>query len=88
MTKEQMSNFLREQGITVVGFKAKDQYIVRQVGEEKFSRKEQRRAHIALIHAFLAVMSGIHAQDAADALAKMNKEDDNDDNTNHYTFIG
>ena len=87
MTKEQMSNFLREYGVTVVGFKAKDQYIVRQVGEEKFSRKEQRRAHIALIHAFLSVMSGIHAQDAAEKLAEWNKEDD-DDNTDHYTFIG
>ena len=79
MTKEQMSNFLREHGIPVVGFKAKDQYVVRQIGDEKFKRTEQRRAHIALIHAFLAVMNGIHAQDAADALDRMNKDEDNSD---------
>ena len=88
MTKEQMSNFLREHGVTVVGFKGKDQYYIKQVGDEQFSRKDQRRAHIALIHAFLAVMQGIHANDAAEILDKMNKEDDDDDNSNHYTFIG
>ena len=80
MTKEQLSNFLREHGIEVVGFKAKDQYIVRQVGDEKFARTEQRRAHIALIHAFLAVMDGIHAQDATNILAEKYHEDlTNDD---------
>ena len=87
MTKEQLSNFLREHGVTVVGFKARDQYVVKQVGEEKFQRTEQRRAHIALIHAFLAVMQGIHANDA-EKMAEWNKEEDNDDNDNHYTFIG
>ena len=70
-----MSNFLREHGVTVIGFKAKDQYVVRQVGEQQFSRKEQRRAHIALIHAFLAVMDGIHAQDAATYMAEKYDED-------------
>lgn len=88
MTKEQLSNFLREHGVKVIGFKAKDQYVVRQVGEEQFSRKEQRRAHIALIHAFLAVMDGIHANDAAEKMAEWNKEENGDDNDNNLTFIG
>lgn len=56
MTKEQKSNYLRKHGITVVGFKARDQYIVKQVGEQQFGRHEQRAAHLALIEAFLEVV--------------------------------
>ena len=56
MTKEQKSNYLREHGIEVIGFKARDQYIVKQVGEKKFGRHEQRAAHLALIEAFLEVV--------------------------------
>ena len=89
MIKEQMSNFLREHGVTVVGFKGRDQYYIKQVGDETFQRKEQRRAHIALIHAFLAVMDAIHVHDAAEKLAEWDKEDDDDDNNdNQFTFIG
>lgn len=63
MTKEQLSNFLREHDITVVGFKAKDQYVVKQVGEEKFQRTEQRAAHIALIHAYLNIVNAEKSED-------------------------
>ncbi len=80
MTKEQMSNFLRGHGVNVVGYKTKDGYIVTQIGDEKFLRHGQTKAHIALIHAFLAVVDGIHANDAAEQLEKVyhQKYDENE----------
>ena len=71
MTKEQMSDFCREYGVEIIGYKNKDGYIIKSINGEKFRRNEQRRAHIALIHTFLAIINGIHANDAAEQLDRM-----------------
>lgn len=63
MTKQQLSDFLREHDVTVIGFKARDQYVVRQVGDKQFSRKEQRAAHIELIHAYLNIVNAEKSED-------------------------